>query len=168
MTLGHDGYTTDAIYKVTSESNENSFIFSLKYEVLKEPFIKTYPVDKIIISKYNKIILEGFSIGAYEKDKLAGAVIVESRKWNNSLLIEFIEVAEAYRGKGIGSLLLSELFRKFSHSGYRLIELETQNTNLPAINFYRKNGFEITGLNLTLYDIPGNKDEIAFYMSKQF
>jgi len=46
-----------------------------------------------------------------------------------------------------------------------LIELETRNTNAPAIAFYRQQGFAITGLNIKLYNQENG--EIAIFMTYQ-
>src|SRR5207302_341896 len=81
------------------------------------------------------------------------------------LWIENIQVSEKFRGKSIGSLLINKLIEYAKHKKYRHIELETQNTNVPAIHFYIKQGFGITGFNLTLYNYEDNK-EVAIYMVK--
>lgn len=36
-------------------------------------------------------------------------------------------------------------------AGFRAIGLETQNTNVPAIEFYEKCGFELEGIDLSYY-----------------
>lgn len=165
--LGHDGYVTDTVYQIITNDNNGETSFTLKYIELKEPFVKTYPVNTDSILNYNELISEGLSLGAYDNNTLAGVLIACKREWNNSIWIEFIEVAEEYRNKKIGTHLLTKLCNNLKDSGFRIIELETQNTNMPAINFYRKNGFEITGLNLTLYNNPDNKFESAIYMTKK-
>jgi ribosomal protein S18 acetylase RimI-like enzyme len=43
--------------------------------------------------------------------------------------------------------------------------LETQNTNVPAILFYRRQGFEIDGLQFSQYD--GEPGEQAVFMTDQ-
>jgi ribosomal protein S18 acetylase RimI-like enzyme len=72
-------------------------------------------------------------------------------------------VSEKYRQKGIGKLLIEKVIAHAQHKNFRLIELETQNTNVPAIKFYQNQGFKITGLNMKLYN--EEKNEMALYMT---
>lgn len=46
----------------------------------------------------------------------------------------------------------------------RIIVCETQNTNVPAIEFYRKVGFEIGGVDLSYYDMI---EEVAIFMKRE-
>jgi ribosomal protein S18 acetylase RimI-like enzyme len=53
-------------------------------------------------------------------------------------------------------------------AGCRVVVCETQNTNVPAIDFYRKVGFEIGGIDLSYYS---NEDvengEVAIFMKRK-
>ncbi len=117
---------------------------------------------------YNTIIKQGYSLGAYEDNKLVGVLIAEYRKWNNSLWIAEIVVAENCRGKGIGSTLMDDLIHIANEDQIRVIGLETQSINLPAISFYRKKGFEVDGFDLSMYSNDDiEKKEIALFMKKK-
>jgi ribosomal protein S18 acetylase RimI-like enzyme len=53
-------------------------------------------------------------------------------------------------------------------AGFRAIGLETQNTNVPAIKFYKKCGFELEGIDMSYYtnhDLESG--EIALFMRKK-
>jgi ribosomal protein S18 acetylase RimI-like enzyme len=53
-------------------------------------------------------------------------------------------------------------------SGLRIVSCETQNTNVPAIRFYQRMGFQIEALDLSLYtnhDFP--EGEIAIWMKRK-
>lgn len=52
-----------------------------------------------------------------------------------------MSVHHAWRHRGIGSLLLKELFNWASSRNFRRIELEVFSNNLPAISLYNKLGF---------------------------
>ena len=72
-----------------------------------------------------------------------------------------------FRGKQTGieaHLHIKKVIEISRQKNFRHIELETQNTNVPAIEFYKKQGFEITGMNMTIYDPYENKDEVALFM----
>lgn len=79
--------------------------------------------------------------------------------------MEDIVVSGAHRGRGIASLLMRDVERRARAAGARVLWLETQNTNFPAIQFYRKVGFRLCGMDDTLYDIPFNT-EVALFFSK--
>ncbi|MBS1550853.1 MAG: GNAT family N-acetyltransferase [Bacteroidetes bacterium] len=163
--LGHNGYLSDQIYKAEKYSDEGIISFVLKPEKQKNPYTKTWIMTDENIAHYSRIVSEGYSFGAYVNNEPAGIILCEERKWNNTLYIENLFVSEYQRRKGIGKLLIEKVIDSACRDNFRLIELETQNTNAPAILFYGKQGFEITGLNLKLYDPAYNKDETAVFMT---
>lgn len=55
------------------------------------------------------------------------------------------------RTKGLGTALIKCFLEKANECGARMVVLETKSYNLNAINFYRKNGFEIIGFDLFAY-----------------
>ncbi|HMS64675.1 MAG TPA: GNAT family N-acetyltransferase [Ignavibacteria bacterium] len=167
LSMGNPAFEVKATYDVICQINEEEILFSLKYRESKNIFnVKTYSNSNEDKGRYYKLIPEGNSFGAFDNEKLIGFVISEKRQWNNSLWIEMIQIAKSHRGKGIGTQLLNNLEAHAATQKYRIIDIETQNTNVPAINFYRKNGYEITGLNTALYDPKEVDNEIAIYMAK--
>jgi ribosomal protein S18 acetylase RimI-like enzyme len=116
------------------------------------------------INHFNEIIAAGYSYGAMDKGKLIGFILAVNRNWNNTMYIENLFVSEFHRGRGVGHKLIDQIKLVAKASGFRLIELETQNTNVPAIEFYLRQGFELTGINLKLYgeDI---ENEVALYLT---
>ena len=55
-----------------------------------------------------------------------------------------ISLLPNYRGQGIGTRLMTALFDLLRKRGYRQTSLSVQKNN-PAVNFYLKLGYEITG-----------------------
>lgn len=48
-----------------------------------------------------------------------------------------------------------------------LIRLETQNTNVPAVRFYREMGFSLDAIDLSLYfGSPGLEEVVCFFMKR--
>ena len=166
--LGHNGYVSNKFYEVNISDNHATASFVLRLKNLEVLLKKNWITTDQDIEYYNQIIAEGHSFGAFKKEELVGIIICNERKWNNTLYIENILVSELQRGKGIGGLLIKKIIRHSLYKNNRLIELETQNTNMPAIQFYKKQGFKITGLNLTLYNTKGNIEEVAIYMTYNF
>nr|WP_199162583.1 GNAT family N-acetyltransferase [Elizabethkingia sp. ASV34] len=160
LVWGHNGYTTDIIYSITFIEFAGSFEFILKEKPLS--YNKIWDASSEDIDELNIIIEKGDSFGAYIKDKLVGWIICEQRTWNNSFYIENILIDEQYRRQGIGVQLIKSAIKKARILNCRIVELETQNTNYPAIQFYRRMGFNITGLNTRLYDNP---EETALFMT---
>ncbi|WP_433632112.1 GNAT family N-acetyltransferase [Chryseobacterium cucumeris] len=157
---GHNGYTTDLRYVVSSIEFGGSFEFILKEKSL--PYHKIWETTSEDLEELNTIIEQGNSFGAFINEELAGWIICEQRTWNNSFYIENILVNEKYRRQGIGIKLIKSAIKEARKLNSRVIELETQNTNYPAIQFYRRMGFNITGLNTRLYENP---EEIALFMT---
>ncbi|MBZ4192591.1 GNAT family N-acetyltransferase [Niabella beijingensis] len=160
--FGHNGYTTTEIYTVTGTYTPDITGFELKKNFRK--YTKTWNTTHEDISVYNSILQQGHSFAAYEANELIGWILCEHRQWNNTLYIENLLVSEKYRGRQIGKKLLAAAIDHSRMHHFRLLELETQNTNLPAIRFYRKQGFEITGFRLKLYN-GADQDEVALYMT---
>jgi len=57
--------------------------------------------------------------------------------------IRLIGVKKQLRGKGIGTVLLREALQWFCKNKIYIITARTQLKNVPALNFYRKAGFEV-------------------------
>lgn len=68
------------------------------------------------------------------------------------------------RKNGVGSKLLEGLINRAKEESSVLITLEVNTENLPAINLYKKYGFEILGVRKKYYD---NKFD-AYIMTKYF
>jgi ribosomal-protein-alanine N-acetyltransferase len=54
-------------------------------------------------------------------------------------------VGENLRRKGYASLLFRQFCMECAKKGVRYLTLEVRKSNLPAIRFYEKMGFQITG-----------------------
>lgn len=157
---GQNGYSTDIIYSVSSIELSSNFEFTLREKKLS--YTKIWETGSDDIDELNMIIEKDSSFGVFAENELQGWIICEHRTWNNSFYIENILVNEKYRRQGLGIMLIKNAIKEARKLNCRVIELETQNTNYPAIQFYRRMGFNITGLNTRLYD---QSDEIALFMT---
>lgn len=160
LNWGNNGYFTDIIYSVSSIEFAGSFEFTLREKKLR--YTKVWETGSDDIDELNTIIEKDTSFGAFADGELQGWIICEHRTWNNSFYIENILVNEKYRRQGLGIMLIKNAFKEARKLNCRVIELETQNTNYPAIQFYRRMGFNITGVNTRLYN---NSEEIALFMT---
>jgi len=157
---GFNGYETNKIFAVSTIKMENSFEFSLREK--NQYYKKAWTTNDEDIDSLNEIIEQGNSFGAFENNELIGWAICDFRAWNSSLFIENILIDEKFRGQNIGRLLIKYVSRKARELQCRMVELEVQNTNYPAIKFYQKAGFAINGINTKLYN---NSTETALFMS---
>lgn len=155
-----NGYETDKIFSVSTIEIGTSFEFNIREK--NQSYKKVWETSSEDIDDLNEIIEQGNSFGAFENGELIGWAICDFRKWNNSLFIENILISEKFRGQSIGKLFIKNINRKARELQCRMVELEVQNTNYPAIQFYQKAGFTITGINTKLYK---DSTETALFMS---
>lgn len=80
--------------------------------------------------------------------------------YEHDLLID-----DDFRRSGIGSQLMDLAKVEARKVGARMLVLETQSCNVPAINFYLQHGFELIGFDLAHYtnnDIERNEFRMEF------
>jgi streptothricin acetyltransferase len=161
------GYSSDSKYVVVYTSAEEQVTFDLQLVALEKPYIKKFEHDDDTIQRYEEVLNDGFSFGAYDGNLLIGLVIGESHEWNRSLWVWEFHVLEAYRNEGIGKRLMKRVAEKAKGAGFRTIVCETQNTNVTAIKVYRKLGFRIEGIDISYYSNDDYPDgEIAVFMKR--
>ena len=104
------------------------------YNILKEELES--PNSKYIIAKTNDGEIIGF----------AGIkIIVDTADIMN------IVVKKSWRNQGVGSLLLDNLVSLCKNLSLFSLSLEVNESNLPAINLYKKFGFKQIGLRKNYY-----------------
>ena len=89
-------------------------------------------------------------------DKINGIIVYNL--FYDRIEIEYIIVPEEYRKQGIGSNLLSEIEKENINN----ITLEVRESNVAAINFYKKNSYKIEAVRKNYY---GNED--GYLMMKE-
>ena len=77
-----------------------------------------------------------------------------------------IAVQPEYRNQGIATQLLDNLLEDCKEHGTNYLMLEVRVSNKPAINLYKKLGFEETVVRKQYYKNPDNTYEDAIIMSK--
>ena len=162
------GYVSDHKYSVTISESQNSAAIKLELTPLSERFVKRYSFDGETLKQYRTILKDQFSFGAYEGNLLIGLIIGEVRAWNNSLWIHEFHVSDTHRRAGLGRNLMESVANKAAKTGIRIIACETQNTNVPAIEAYRRLGFRIEGIDISHYSNEDYPDgEIAIFMKRR-
>jgi ribosomal protein S18 acetylase RimI-like enzyme len=163
------GYTSNAKYQISKTESDQQFAVALELIPLPQPYRKRYDhVDVETLEHYRQVPAFRFSFGAYVQEQCVGIALAEPRHWNKSLWLWELHVAETHRRRGIGQRLVEALVEKARAVGLRTLVCETQNTNVPAMHFYRKVGFRIEGIDLSYHsndDFPDG--EIAVFMKKR-
>ncbi|MCB2178877.1 GNAT family N-acetyltransferase [bacterium] len=159
------GYTSQEKYLVGKSETNGLSAITLELQPLKAPFIKHWDHDPDLLEFYQSVLEHGLSLGCYMDSRLVGIAIAEKRDWNRSLWVWEFHVDPGYRYQGLGSQMVTALANLAQKANCRVIVCETQNTNVPAIRFYRKNGFEIGGVDLSYYTNHDMTDfEVAIFM----
>lgn len=142
----HYKYLTSAYYDL-SILHEADF---WKMELLLKPFTK--PIDRVSESRFYEEFVEEPRVFAAELDgKQVGWIELGYHKWNNRMRVWEILVKEEHRNKEIGTLLMDHAVKIAKEKGARMLVLETQSCNVPAIKFYLRYGFELIGFDSTAY-----------------
>jgi ribosomal protein S18 acetylase RimI-like enzyme len=94
--------------------------------------------------KFQRVeLLDSYYAFVAEKDKdIVGFIVMEDLADDSTHHMIQIDVADDYKRKGIGTLLVNHVFEYLA--GKR-ITLNVNTDNFPAINFYKSVGFEECG-----------------------
>ena len=138
--------------------------FALREVACVLPFTKTYDADGIA-RDFERADLRCIAEDA--SGRMLGVAIACRESWNRSVLVTGLFVASTHRGLGLGRRLLADLERQAGTGDARCLLVETQNTNVAAVRFYRAVGFALCGVNVALYDpATGRAGECALYFTR--
>ena len=162
----HYHYTTNEYYAVKKHCGKEGFGVSFE----RQRF------DKEVVYDNTDTLFQEYwnnprAYGVKDDDgKIVAYLEFDTEEWNNRIMMTQLLVDESQRGKGIGKMLFDFVKDFAKQEDYRIITLETQNTNVPAIDFYLKMGFTFCGTNLFFYsndDIGENEVmiEMAYLLS---
>jgi len=162
------GYVSEQLYQAKKSETEKKVVISLELATLKAPYVKKWGQGPSDSERRREIIGKGLSYGAFAGDRMVGALLMERRTWNDTLHIEDLEVMPDWRRRGVGRLLMAKADEVARELGVRAISLESQNTNVPAIRFYRRCGYEVDCVDLSLYtNSDARNGEVAIIMKKK-
>lgn len=163
------GYTSNARYRVSLDDNGDRSCIMMEYESLPQPFHKTWELTSDDLEHYQQVIEENMSLGAYVDGHLAAIALAEPHQWNRTMWVWEFNVLEKYRRQGVGLQLMNAVVEEAQTANLRTVLVEVQNTNAPAIRFYRKAGFRVEGIDTSYYtneDLqPGG--EVAVFMKRR-
>ena len=128
----HADFSNLGKYLILSRFHQDRLIEKGKADLLWRNFLKNFKISE----NENAVIV------AKRNDKVVGCVIIEFQNINKKRYANFfiVSVDEVFRGLGIGTRLM-EYGIAYCKNKSDVIIVETQFNNIPAINFYLKNGF---------------------------
>ena len=140
------GYTADSFYDVQIESLGKDFCISLKRTALSVPAVHTpeehgFP-DRLFAPHW----VNARAYGAFDGDRLAGAIEFCPESWTNRLRVTELWTDEQYRRMGLGTTLMNIAKKYATIHKMRMVILETQSCNINAIDFYFSQGFTLAGV----------------------
>lgn len=145
------GYTTTEMYRVARIEGDDATLFQLTLERLPSAETFNFPHSEEDLVRYGSSVPSEFFLGAYEGQLLVGVALGEPHLWNRTLWVWEFHVAATHHGQGIGRRMMEALAARGRAAGLRALVCETQNTNVPAIRFYRRAGFTLDGVDVSYY-----------------
>lgn len=162
------GYTSPEKYAVKRVATAHGWTFTLERVALPQPYIKRYErISPSGFDAFQRFAALGFTFGAFDAGQCVGLAIAHADDWNKCYWVHELHAAQTHLRRGVGRRLVEALVAKGRAAGLRTLLCETQTTNVPAIDFYLKMGFELEGLDLSRYrntDYPDG--EIMLAMKK--
>lgn len=152
-------FVTDRIYRVASTPAS----FTLIEEPISPPLRKSFDLASELGAE--RLWHVGYVV--QRDDEVVGFAAVRLEVWNRRATIWHLYVSPQQRGSGLGRQLLEACEGYARTQRSRCLWLETSSVNYPALQFYRRMGFSLCGLDQTLYDPAGEAgQETALYLSR--
>jgi len=102
--------------------------------------------EKVNIGAYaQKIFANAITFEAWKETVLIGLIAAYENKENCFFFITNVSVLPTFSEKGIGATLLQACIKRSKEQEMKLVKLEVNKKNKPAIKFYQKYGFIQTG-----------------------
>lgn len=139
-------YFTDRNYVVTVFRKKDGWEIRLVLEVSPKPIAKQFEGGL-----FPDFVDEPRVFAAELESRRVGWIELGFQKWNNRMRIWELLVEEGFRRKGIGTLLVNHAVKLSKKRRARMLVVETQSCNIPAVDFYLKNGFELIGFDTAAY-----------------
>ena len=157
-------YTTNEYYDLETIENDDCFEVKMVKKKFNNPVTHSpeeydFP-DSLYQDHWEKA--EAFGIVG-ENNELLACIEICPEEWSNRLMVTELWVKDELQRKGIGTALMNLAKNKAKIQKRRAIILETQSCNVRAIDFYRKQGFQLIGYDSCCYtNIDIEKHEIRF------
>ena len=142
-------YTSEYYYDLSVRRTPDGFTVPIRKQRFASPFThRPAPwTDRLFEDWWEK----ARAFGIVEEGKLRAVIELCPEEWSNRLLITELFVSEELRGRGIGGKLIGLAKELTVKNGYRTLILETQSSNVNAVDFYLHEGFTLIGFDSCCY-----------------
>ena len=144
-------YTSDHYYDICIEKTPDGFSIPIRKRQFDSTFIHRSedgdPADRLFADWWEK----ARAFGIVEDGKLLAAIEVCPEEWSNRLMITELFVCKELRGHGYGGKLIALAKAIAVQEHYRVLMLETQSSNVNAVDFYLHEGFSLIGFDSCCY-----------------
>ena len=165
------GYETQEIYIVEKTETDQHSIFDVRLVQLDKPYRASFFHDFTPeeCQWYLSLLPQGYSLGAYQHARLIAFALGEAFPQERLLRVWEFHVMAEFRRRGVGRTLIEQVIAKARQDRLAMIKLETQNTNVKAIRFYRSMGFTLDAIDFSHYFDMGGAEasQIAFFMIRR-
>jgi ribosomal protein S18 acetylase RimI-like enzyme len=149
-------FTTDTIYTAYRDGDQ----MGLRLTALQSPLTKRFPLDDLDEGAWE------FAMVATVEGRICGFLAARYQTWNRRLTISHLYVDRPQRRKGIARLLLDQA-QVFGIAKNALnMWVETSSVNTSGVRAYRRLGFELCGLDTTLYRGTSAAAETALFLAR--
>lgn len=166
-----NGYETDEIYAVEKLESDTHTRFDIRLVKVGSPYQSNFYEDFASeeCEYYQRLLATGYSFGAYLGERLIAVALAEALLDDSLLRVWEFHVHESFRRMGIGRALMARVVARAEQDHLKMIKLETQNTNVKAIRFYRSMGFPLEAIDCSEYfNSEGQEaEQVAFYMKRR-
>lgn len=137
-------FTTDRVYRIA----RTPWSFTLEEVPIQPPLRKDFPLEGDLAEgrEWEHCLV------AESEGEVVGFAAFAHGRWNRRTELWHLYVGSSHRGQGIGRALIDAVLADARAAGMRCVWLETSTVAYPAIAFYRQVGFELCGLDTSLYD----------------
>ena len=141
----------------------NGHAFTLIEELVTPPIQKSFPLSDLS----DDLLPSDHTLVAEDAGDVAGFASMRFESWNKRSILRHLYVAPEYRRRGVGRALVEAIASLSDSVGSRCLWVETQNINFPAIQFYLCLGFQLCGLDTSLYDLSNQPtEEIGLFFAR--
>ena len=155
-------------YVLEASHSKEKIVFNLvRKRLSKELINEDEGYDKLFQDHWDNPKAWGVIID----DKLIAAIETSEENWNNRLRITELWVDDEFQRLGLGTVLMNLVKEEAKKSNRRAIVLETQSSNVKAIDFYLNCGFKVIGFDAIHYtnnDVENNmfRLELAYLLGE--
>lgn len=152
-------FTTDRVYTVAHTSR----MCVLEEITVAAPVRKDFPLAHDLGNTH----AWEHGLVAEQAGDLVGFVAWTHQSWNRRTELWHLYVSSAWRGQGLGRVLVDAVVTDARARAMRCVWLETSNVAYPAVQFYERLGFSLCGMDASLYDPAGpSGTETALYFAR--